>query len=422
VTIGKQHLRIKKLKQFSLKVWKWLCDYYDALFHSLKHQVLTAIVTCTILAITTCPIHPDEVKQQVSQLDSTLKVEKNQDFSIDEKPYELSYKDWLEYQINYRDSWARLIGGLFVFFGILIAFHRLNIARDDQKIAQEEQMTNRFSKAAELLGHENISVRMAALYALERIANDSDKDYDVIMETIAAYIRSLNPLIEPEKETTEDTNAAMNILGQRKRKNSISSLNSINLSKLKLTSKKKDFSDFSFLGVNFSKSDLRYVNFSKSELKEAIFNQSTLNHANFTYAHLPRSTIIKASLENANFTHANLISADLQGSNLNDSILNMAHCTNTNFSDAQLRNADLQNASLHKANLDSSFLNKANLEGADLNLATMKEAYLIEANLATAKHLTWDQLESAKDLTGAKLPDYLLQNCPVWYPRQTTED
>ncbi len=56
-------------------------------------------------------------------------------------------------------------------------------------LTEQSQVTDRFYKAVEQLGRESSEVRMGALFALERISEDSDRDYHQVMSIIAAYIR-----------------------------------------------------------------------------------------------------------------------------------------------------------------------------------------------------------------------------------------
>uniref|UniRef100_UPI001177ECCC pentapeptide repeat-containing protein n=1 Tax=Calothrix rhizosoleniae TaxID=888997 RepID=UPI001177ECCC len=65
------------------------------------------------------------------------------------------------------------------------------------KIAEDKQITERFSKAIEQLGSEKIEVRLGAIYTLERIAKDSPKDHWTIMEILTAFVRH-NDAVEEE--------------------------------------------------------------------------------------------------------------------------------------------------------------------------------------------------------------------------------
>ena len=74
---------------------------------------------------------------------------------------------------------------------------QVQIGQEQLQVAQEGQITERFTRAIEQLGSDKMEVRLGGIYALERIANDSDKDYWPIMETLTAYVRERAPWREP---------------------------------------------------------------------------------------------------------------------------------------------------------------------------------------------------------------------------------
>ena len=80
-------------------------------------------------------------------------------------------------------------------------------------VSQEGQITDRFTRAIEQLGAEQLQVRLGGIYALERIARDSPGDHWPIMEVLTAFVRENAPLeqIEIEQESSvleEDTGQA----------------------------------------------------------------------------------------------------------------------------------------------------------------------------------------------------------------------
>jgi hypothetical protein len=92
-----------------------------------------------------------------------------------------------------RKTIAYIIGGLLAVIGIILTFRRIRVLERQVQIAQEEQITERFTRAIEQLGSDKVSIRLGGIYALERIANDSDKDYWPIMETLTACVRERAP-------------------------------------------------------------------------------------------------------------------------------------------------------------------------------------------------------------------------------------
>ena len=83
---------------------------------------------------------------------------------------------------QYRATLAQILGGVAIGISLYYAWQRNNIA-------QEGQITERFTRAIDQLGNPNLEIRLGGIYALERISNESKKDYWPIMEILTAYIR-----------------------------------------------------------------------------------------------------------------------------------------------------------------------------------------------------------------------------------------
>lgn len=83
---------------------------------------------------------------------------------------------------QYRTTLAQIFGGVAIGIGLYHTWQRNNIAH-------EGQITERFTRAIDQLGNRKLEIRLGAIYALERIANESGKDYWSIIEILTAYIR-----------------------------------------------------------------------------------------------------------------------------------------------------------------------------------------------------------------------------------------
>jgi hypothetical protein len=107
-----------------------------------------------------------------------------------------------------RTTLAQILGGAAIGIGLYYTWRRIGIAEEDLKatkknleVAQEGQITERFTRAVEQLGavdkdgNPALEIRLGGIYALERIANESDKDYWPIMEILTAYIRKNSPTV-----------------------------------------------------------------------------------------------------------------------------------------------------------------------------------------------------------------------------------
>lgn len=94
----------------------------------------------------------------------------------------LSDKDRLELIDKARGTLAQIFAGLGIAVGLYFTWRNLTVAR-------EGQITERFTRAIDQLGSDRLEIRLGGIYALERIARDSDKDHWPIMEVLTAYVR-----------------------------------------------------------------------------------------------------------------------------------------------------------------------------------------------------------------------------------------
>ncbi|MEU6741365.1 pentapeptide repeat-containing protein [Streptosporangium sandarakinum] len=76
------------------------------------------------------------------------------------------------------------------------------VADDTKHDATERRVTDLYTKAAEQLGHDKAAVRLAGLYALERLAQDNPGHRQTIVNVICAYLRM--PYIPPDPASSPD--------------------------------------------------------------------------------------------------------------------------------------------------------------------------------------------------------------------------
>lgn len=88
---------------------------------------------------------------------------------------------------------VQALGGIAVLIGIYFAWANLKTTQRGQKetlrLTNEGQITDRFTKAIDHLGSSQLEIRLGGIYALERIARDSEKDHWPIMEVLTTYVR-----------------------------------------------------------------------------------------------------------------------------------------------------------------------------------------------------------------------------------------
>src|SRR4051794_25603678 len=80
---------------------------------------------------------------------------------------DLTPKDRIDAENATRTSVIQAVGGFFLVTGAIVGLLNLRTSR-------EGQITDRFSKAVEQLGNDKVEIRLGGIYALERVARDSE--------------------------------------------------------------------------------------------------------------------------------------------------------------------------------------------------------------------------------------------------------
>jgi uncharacterized protein YjbI with pentapeptide repeats len=266
-------------------------------------------------------------------------------------------------------------------------------------LSREGQVTDRYTKAIEQLGSENLDVRTGGIYSLERVARDSARDQATVMEVLAAFVREQSherwPSVDdqsradvPPRMTRPDVQAAVAVIGRRDPKNDRQA-------------------------VNLNSANLAGADLTDAELADAKIDGADLTQANLADANLTRAQLNDANLISAKLLGANLTGAQLNGANLTGAQLNGANLTSARLTHADLTSADLTSARLADAWLPGVDFTRADLDSANLTGANLAEVTFTGANLIFAD-LTSANLASA-NLTGADLSRAYLTNA-LWPP------
>ncbi|MEH2351302.1 MAG: pentapeptide repeat-containing protein [Nostoc sp.] len=276
----------------------------------------------------------------------------------------------------------------------------------------EEIVPERFCKAIEQLGNEKIETRFAAIYALERIAKDSEKDHWTIMEILAAFIRENSPVNhEYENDSEEssklptDIQTALTVIGRRDAyKDPVNQkldlrntdlrnadLTEANLSRAILVGANLQWVNFT--RANLSEADLSVTDLCGSIFYEANLSKAILPEANLQGVVLRKANLSKAILYDANLEGAILCDANLEGAILCDANLEGAILCDANLFEINFEGSNLQDANLIGSNLQRAKLAGANLEGVLLSTANLQDANFQEANLSRANLSGCENLE-----------------------------
>lgn len=294
-----------------------------------------------------------------------------------------------------------IVGAPLALIRVFVAERTAKTAEEQRQIAEQRNITDRITKAVELLGEEktvkqrkggktveyteaNLEVRLGAIYALERISKDSERDHVQIMEILSAYIRQnavpgpargiLQPdtpetaAVSPPKRDDVDYETqvarARQALAEERRRN------------------RKEW--FASLGpVRRQRADVaaaltviarRAPDRRALELANDPPFRIDLSHANFQRLDLADINLEGVNLRSARLEGAVLTGARLQGADLRDAHLEKS----------DLRNAQLQGADLRRARIDRVDVAGARLDGALMAGATTKGTNTTEMSMAGA--------------------------------------
>jgi Pentapeptide repeats (8 copies) len=265
----------------------------------------------------------------------------------------------LKAQNEVRTTLLQGLGGMVLLVGAYFTYRQLHSAR-------EGQITERYTRAIDQLGHDQLDVRLGGIYALERIARDSPDDRATIGEVLTAFVRSHAPwpprlpgqyvATAPIDQVPElqaraaDVQACLTVLGRGG-----------------FAPPAEGQSD----RLDLHTVDLRHANLTSAHLERADLRDTYLERADLTGAHVEEANLAGAHLERADLGGAYLEEADLGGAYLERADLGGAHLERADLAFAHLEEAILAFAHLEEANLGGAHLERADLGGAHLERAIL---------------------------------------------------
>ena len=337
------------------------------------------------------------------------------------------------------------VSGIAALFGGYLAILRANT--NERQATTEEQglITDRINKAIERLstndekGKPIIEVRLGALYALERIAQDSIRDHIQIMDILCAYVKTNSPLPKKKKPLRKDVQIALNIIGWRANGHD-------GKKRLKKERRENYYIDLNYCdlhGAEFNKANLSGAEFNRANLDGASFYDSDLSNAFFRYAKLNKVYIDNTNMTSANFNWAEIIEAGISESNLtttglsyanmskttiaNRSNLYNAQFLKTDMSNTKLYNIDMTDAILFNANFKDAKINDSNLNHTSFYKTNMKGAdttnsYAYEGDFSDYKNLTKKQINSMFCGIDVGIPSHLKKRPKHWPTEKLHKD
>ena len=199
----------------------------------------------------------------------------------------------IQLQVELIQAIAQVLLGSLLLVTLYVAWRRAAAAERAVEVSQEGQITERFTRAIQQMGNENMAIRLGGIYALERIARDSEKDHSQVMEVLTAYVREnsparwdLDPM--PFRLIPSDIQAILEVLGRRE--------------------------------VSYDRPDhklnLGMTNLTGADLEGAVLQNVDLRMANLHNAFLKDANLRGANMFQASIRNATFEGADLRGANL----------------------------------------------------------------------------------------------------------
>jgi hypothetical protein len=228
-----------------------------------------------------------------------------------------------------RRTVIQVAGGALAIVALAFTFWRIRVAVRQAHIAEQNLITTRFAEGVKLLSSGDVTSRLGGIYALERVAADSEVDHWPVFEVLTGFVRHVATITkDPQAETTLDVKAVLTVVARR-----------------------------------VPRLEEHALDFSGSALAHAIVSSADLGGAEFRSAFMRKAILSGCDLTGANFSFANLVEASFFASNLA-----MAH----------LHEADLRNAFLDSAHFDGTVLYLTDLRGAWLEASTGWESTVVE--------------------------------------------
>ncbi|MFI7624661.1 pentapeptide repeat-containing protein [Microbispora rosea] len=268
-----------------------------------------------------------------------------------------------------RTAW---VSGIGVVLGVGFTAFGLFYTARTLEATQESQITDRYTRAIEQLGNrESLDVRLGAIYALERLAQDSTRDHRTIYDVLAAFVREHDPA--PKSKVagppTSDIQVALTVIARR---DVYEEDEDVSIDLRAVRAPEADLSGAHLSGAYLYNADLNGADLSYSDLSGARLDRTILAHADIirvdlTKAHLNKTVLAKAKLGETDLSDADLRGADLRGTDMRgtDNCSPTDRCS-ANFSGADLRGADMRGADMRSVDLHGADLRGADLRGADL--------------------------------------------------------
>lgn len=200
----------------------------------------------------------------------------------------------------------------------IVGERQTDAAQRQAETAQSGLLNERFQEGAEMLGSENLSVRLGGIYTLKHLAAEHPEQYHVqVMELLCAFVR------HPTKELSGDADGNEKEQSPRADVSAIAEIIRNRTDAHIQVERKAEF-----------RLDLRYADLRRLHLDESDLSDAFLCGADLSWALLRRANLSNAQLQGAVFSE---LGSGIKGKSYQEKVLAKA-------SFARLRDANISGA------------------------------------------------------------------------------
>jgi uncharacterized protein YjbI with pentapeptide repeats len=289
----------------------------------------------------------------------------------------------------------QILGGMAFFATAFFSWRNTQLAQQNLQVTEEKQVTERLSKALDQLESGNPTIKLGAIYALRRISQESDKNFQFITEILSSFVqipienhssKQSKPL-----EISRETQTALTIIGSLGSKKAQQRIDISHSMLVKASFRGLAFEDINLEHSNLRQADLDGVDLSNANLTDVDLSDAYMGSANFSGASLVRAkldrinTMFEHEVKQVIFASAILRDADIHNAQLARANFTGSNLYSAKLQETNFREADFTNAILARADLSRADLSKANLTNADLVNTIFKDTCIHKAIFTRAK-------------------------------------
>ena len=201
---------------------------------------------------------------------------------------------------------------------VFLALWRSRTADKQQRIDARGRLDERYQKGAEMLGYDELVVRMGAITILERLSKEHTREFHVhVVDLLAKFVK--HKRTRASAEVPADVQESVLVIGRR------------------------------------SKREVRtYIKIGKrSNNRRSMID-------------LARSNLNQMILRNVNFDNVDFHSSTFIGAKISDTLFKGGRFMNVDFRNARLTNVNFMGVQLRHAVFDNAVINNCDMEGATM--------------------------------------------------------